>query len=131
VLSIVQTIALIVTSLAAAYSIVLSEKNRRLDARRARIERLLDVVLNLVGAAAHAHVNLAEGLPAMDAARRRLSAELEVVGVKGYESTELMVREGKPALEILDQGRAAVIEIGRHLDQLAAHRSLLRIRPKA
>jgi hypothetical protein len=46
-----------------------------------------------------------------------------MVGVKGYESTELMVRPAE-ASAVVRQGEAAFLEIGARLDEVAP-RSLL------
>jgi hypothetical protein len=58
-------------------------------------------------------------------ARRRLHAEIQMVGVTGYESTELMVRP-QGAQETIDQAEAAFLEIGERLDEVAP-RSLLSV----
>src|SRR5438034_821580 len=77
-LSVVQTVGIIVAALASAYAVLASEVNRGLDARRAGIERVMGAVLALaeaallVGEAGHTHAGI-------DVARRRLRAGIEVV----------------------------------------------------
>src|SRR6266516_3873177 len=69
---------------ASIYAIVSSERNRRLDASRVRVERVLAAVLALAEGAIRAQQLVLAG-PEFDAAHLRLRAELRVVDVKGFE----------------------------------------------
>jgi len=117
-LSIAQTVGIIVAALASAYAVAATEFGRRLDARRARVERVLEAMLQLAEAALRMQEIAGEGVP-YEIARRRLDAELKVVGVKGFESTELMTRPTFTAKEVADQSGAAILEIGERLDEVA------------
>ena len=59
----VQTVGVIVATLVSAYAVGSAERNRRLDARRARVERVLDAVIRLADAAVHPHPTLAVFAP--------------------------------------------------------------------
>ncbi len=54
VLNLAQTVALVAAAFASVYVVVLSERNRTLDTRRARAERVLEAVLGLAEAAIRA-----------------------------------------------------------------------------
>ena len=110
-------------ALAAAYTVASAEYGRRLDARREQVERILDATVDLANAGFMWEQVRGQG-PPLEVARRRLHAELQMVGVTGYESTELMVRPTAAAKEIVDQSEAALLEIGDRLDDVAP-RSLL------
>jgi hypothetical protein len=113
-------------ALAAAYTAASAEYGRRLDTRRRQVERILDATVDFANAAATQVGWASEAKGAMlDVARRRLHAELQMAGVRGYESTELMVRTVEPEL-IVRQGEAAFLEIGARLDEVAP-RSLLAV----
>lgn len=116
-LNIAQTVALIVAALASAYAVATSEFGRRLEVRRRRVERVFDATLALAEVAQTA-VSVSGQGPALDLARRRLRAEIQIVGVTGFESTELMIREAPPDA-IARQSEVAFIEIGERLDELA------------
>ena len=117
-LSIVQTVGIIVAALASGYAVAASELSRRLDARRARVERVLESMLQLAEAALRMQEIQGQGVE-YEVARRRLDAELKVVGVKGFESTELMTRKSSRPQEVADQSGAAIFELGVRLDELA------------
>src|SRR6266566_27941 len=70
VLSIVQTVGIIVAAFASAYAVAASELNRRLDARRARVERVLQAMLQLAEAALRMQEMQGQGV-AYEVARRR------------------------------------------------------------
>jgi hypothetical protein len=117
VLDVAQTIAVIAAAIASVYAVVASERNRRFDARRARVERVLAAIMAMTDAAAMAQQD-AQRRPDLEAARLRLRAELEIVGVRGFESTDLMVRPGRQPGEVVSQSEAAIIEIRKRLDEL-------------
>lgn len=110
--TIVQTIAIVIASLASAYAIADSEIDRRRAARQARVERLMDATLALAESAALT-------LPRLDVPRRRLRAALQVTGVGGFEGVELMTRETLAPRDIVNQSEAGMIEIAAALAQLA------------
>lgn len=124
VLNIAQTVAVVAATIASVYAVVASERNRRQDARRAEVERVLQAALALVELAMQVG-EISGTTSRFEFARTRLRAELQLTGVAGLESTELMTRPTMSAKEIVDQGEAAIIEIGRRLDELAP-RPLLR-----
>ena len=69
--------------------------------------------------AALKHPSAEPGIDALVAVpRHRLKAELEVVGVEGFQSTELMTRDGLRQPEIVDQHKAAVVEIRMRLAEI-------------
>lgn len=106
-------------ALAAAYTVASAEYGRRLDTRRQQVLRVLDATLDLANAAATRAQWASESAGAsLDVAQRRLWAEIQMVGLKGYESTELMVRPAEPDA-IARQGEAAFLEIGARLDEVA------------
>jgi hypothetical protein len=117
VLNIVQTVAIIIAALASAYAVATSELGRRLDVRRRRVERVFEATLALAEAAVR-HENIQGQGPALVIAQRRLRAEIQIVGVTGFESTELMIRDAPPDA-IVRQSEAAFVEIGERLDELA------------
>jgi hypothetical protein len=120
VLQIIGVIVAIIAALASAYAVFSSELNRRLEARRLRVERVLDAALVLTEAAVRTQEAQGQGA-AFDIARRRLWGELQVVGIKGFESTELMLRSTLKPGEVVGQSEAAIPEIGARLDELAPH----------
>jgi hypothetical protein len=104
VLNIVQTVALIFAALASVYAVATSEFGRRLDVRRRRVERVFDATLVLSEAAERATRESGQG-SAVEVARKRLRAEIQIVGVKGLESTELMIRDGVSFENIVSRAR--------------------------
>ena len=116
-LTIVQTIGVIVAALVSAYAVAASESNRRLGEQRARVERVYEAVLGLMEAAVRAQEMQGQG-PALEVATRRLSAEIKVVG-RPLGSTDLLVRPGFTPQDILNQSETAILEISRVLDEFA------------
>ena len=124
---IVQTAVLVVTALASMYAVAAAELGRRLDNERARVERVFDAVLALAEAAITTQEISGQGAQFL-IARRRLRAVLEVVGIRGYEHTELMTRETMSAAEVSSQSEQAILEVCARLDEVAP-RPLWKRRP--
>lgn len=116
-LNIVQTIGVIVAALVSAYAVTASEMNRRRGEQRARVERVYAAVLELMEAAVRVQEIQGQG-PALEVAKRRLSAELQVVG-RPLVSTDLLVRPTFTPQDIVNQSETAILEISRALDELA------------
>lgn len=111
VLTIVQTVAIVIASLASAYAIADTEAERRRAARKSRVERLMDAMLALAEEAA-------SPLPRLEVPRRRLRAELRVTGVKGFEGVDIMTRDRLQPGEIVSQSESGMIEIAHALNKL-------------
>src|SRR2546429_6937182 len=109
--SIVQTIGVIAAALVSAYAVWASEANRWRDARRAPVERVLEAALRLTEEAVKFKVQPDQGA-ALEVAKRRLRAEIQIAGVTGFKDTELMAREQTTAAEIASQSEVALLEIG-------------------
>jgi hypothetical protein len=116
-LNVVQTVAIIAAVLVSGYAIVVTERNRRLDASHARIERVLAAVIALAEAALRAQMHPETELPPFQVAKLRLGAELKVVGVRGFEAADLMTRPDQPEA-VVRQSEQAIIEIGERLNRL-------------
>jgi hypothetical protein len=116
VLNIVQTVGVIIAVSVSAYAVAASETNRSRAAERARVERVLDAVLQLMEAAIRAQEMQGQGAP-LQVAQRRLAAELKVVG-RPFPSTDILARQDPPQ-SILDQSEAAIIELAEALNELA------------
>jgi hypothetical protein len=118
-LNLLQTVALIAAVAVSVYAVLRTERDRRLDLGRARIERVLVAVLGLAQAALRAelHPERDDNLEEFHVAKLRLRAEIQVVGVKGFEAADLMTRQDVPALA-RQQSEQAVIEIGGRLEEL-------------
>lgn len=115
-LTVVQSLGVIIAALVSAYAVVASEMNRRRGGQRARVERVFDTVLQLVEAAVRGQE--IEGQDAaLQVAQRRLRAELKVVGQR-LAATDLLARETAPQ-SIVDQSEAAIIELAEALNELA------------
>ncbi len=117
-IDVVQTLGVIVAALVSAYAVAAVEASRRRDARRTHVERVLEAVLSLAEAA----VKVQE-LQGEDAqfriARLRLNAALQIVGLKGFEHTELLTRPQMSASDVVAQSEQAILEIGARLEELA------------
>lgn len=116
-----------IAALAAAYAVLAAEANRRDDARRARVERVLEAVLGLAEGAVRAEEMQGEGAQ-YRIARLRLDAELKIAGIRGLEHTDLMVRPTATPADVVAQSEQAILEVGARLDELAP-RPLWRRRP--
>ena len=128
VLDVVQTIGVVVATLVSAYAVASAETNRRRDARRARIERVLDSAVSLAEAAIRVQEIQGQGAQ-FQTARLRLQAALEIVGVKGFEHTELMARESASAADVVAQSKQAVLELSARLEEIVP-RPLWRRQPE-
>ena len=128
VLDVVQTIGVVVATLVSAYAVASAETDRRRDARRARIERVLDAALALAEAAIRVQEIQGQGAQ-FQIARLRLRAALEIVGIKGFEHTELMARESASAADVAEQSKQAILELGARLEEVAP-RPLWRRQPE-
>jgi hypothetical protein len=115
--NIVQTIMLIAAALVSAYAVASAERNRRLDVRRRPTERVFDAVLALAEAAVHAQEIQGEGCIVPGGALR-LESTLEIVGIAGFEHTQLMVRETASSAHVVAQTKQAVLEVSARLDEL-------------
>jgi hypothetical protein len=124
----VQTVGVIVATLVSAYAVGSAERNRRLDARRARVERVLDAVIRLADAAVRTQEEQGQGSQ-FEIAKRRLRGEIQLAGLRGFEHTELMSRETWKAAEVVSQSDQAILELGARLDELAP-RPLWRKQPR-
>jgi hypothetical protein len=116
VLSIAQTLGVIVAALVSAYAVAATETTRRRDAQRARVERVLEAVLELMEAAVRVQEIQGQG-PALQVAQRRLLAELQVVG-RVFPATDLLARQSA-VQGIVDQSEAAIIELAEAMNGLA------------
>jgi len=116
VVEIVRTVGVIVAALVSAYAVFATETARGIGARRASIERLLAAVLALTEAAIVIGERSGGGAE-FKVAQMRLRAELQPVGVKRFEATDVMARPNS-ASKIAAQGEPAVLEIGQRLDEL-------------
>lgn len=114
-LDILQTLGVIVAALVSTYAVAATEANRRRDGQRARVERVLDAVLQLMEAAVRAQEIQGQGA-ALQVARRRLAAELKVVG-QPLAATDILARQDVPQ-SIVDQSEAALIELAEAVAKL-------------
>jgi hypothetical protein len=99
-----------------------SHRARRQDVERARIERIVTEVLNLV-AVAHRRVSGGGGSTAepveLDIAQQRLNAAIALGGGPGrWHQTDLLTRDTVPVEAIPRQAESAIIEINEVLDAL-------------
>ena len=117
-LTVIQTVGVVVATLVSGYAVASAESTRKLDARRARVQRLFDATLALAEAAVRVQEIQGQG-PQYEIARMRLRAELQVVGVRGFEHTELMVRQQASAADVRAQSEQAILELGARLDELS------------
>lgn len=117
-LNIVQTVGVIVAALVSAYAVAAAEANRRRDARRQRIERVFDAVLGLAEAAVRVQEIQGQGAQ-FQVASLRLAAAIEIVGVVGFEHTELMTRETASPADVVAQSKQAILELGARLEEVA------------
>jgi hypothetical protein len=116
-LSVVQTVGVIIAALVSAYAVGATEASRRRDSARVRVERVLEAALGLTEAAVR--VQEVQGQAAQfQVARIRLKAALQLVGTSGFEHTELMVRDTATPADISAQGEQAILEIGARLEEL-------------
>lgn len=115
--NIAQTIAVVVAALVSAYAVAAAEINRRLSVRRTRVERLLEAVEQLAEAAIRVQEQQGQG-PALEVARMRLRMQLALTGVRGFEGTDLLIRDTIDAPGMVRQSEVAILEIDRALNEL-------------
>jgi hypothetical protein len=115
--NVVQTIGIIVAASVSGYAVAATEVNRRREARLLRVERVLAAVLELAEAAVRVQEIQGQGAR-FQVARIRLKAELQIVGMRGFEHVDLMVRDTASASNVVAQSEQAILEVGARLREL-------------